>query len=138
MSTFRRYSAVVLLASAAFFALVALPVSAAGTTPAKGFDTGLETTAKEAFGATPTKADLPTVIGFFIKSALSLVGLVFMILIVYGGILWMTAAGNEQRVEKAKSIITSAVIGMVIIAAGYALTDFVLRTVITATGQGTS
>ncbi len=114
-------------------AAFALPAVAAET---KGVSTGLEETATAAFGAVPAQKDLAVVIGTFIKFALSFVGVVFMVLVVYGGFLWMTAAGNEQSVAKAKNILISAVIGMLIIASGYAITDFVIRTVQQATVAG--
>lgn len=97
--------------------------------------TGLNTTAAAAYGqnASQLRTDPAEIVGYFIRAALSLVGLVFMVLIVYGGFLWMTASGKEQQVDKAKSIITSAVIGMVVIAAGYALTSFAISALTTAT-----
>jgi len=100
-------------------------------------DAGLETTAAAAYGK-PTnqlEVDPATIVGFFIRSALSLVGLIFMVLVIYGGFLWMTASGKEQQIDKARTLIVSAVIGMIIIAAGYALTSFVIGTVSIATGQ---
>ena len=48
-----------------------------------------------------------------------------MLLIIYGGILWMTAMGKENQVEKAKNIIIQAVIGLVIVLAAYAITSFI-------------
>lgn len=109
------------------FALAAAPVHGQ-------VDTGLKTTANTAFGKNASlNTDLPAVIGTFIKAALSFVGVIFLVLVIYGGFLWMTAGGSEQNVTKAKGIITSAIIGMVIIAAGYALTSFVLTSVTSAT-----
>jgi cbb3-type cytochrome oxidase subunit 3 len=64
-------------------------------------------------------------VGDVIGLVLSFVGVIFLILIIYGGITWMTAAGNEQAVEKAKTIIIQATIGLVIIFAAYALVNFV-------------
>ncbi len=100
-------------------------------------DTGLKNTAKTA-GIPTANASLPALIGVLLNSLLSLVGVVFLVIIVYGGFLWMTARGNEQQVDKAKNLITSAVIGLIIIAGGYAITNFVLGAIIGATtGAGT-
>lgn len=90
---------------------------------------GLEGTAE---GAGLKKAGeiatpLPTLIGNVIKSALSLLGVVFFLLVLYGGVKWMKARGNSQEVEKAKEVITDAVIGLVVIVAAYALTAFVFN-----------
>ena len=48
---------------------------------------------------------------------------------IYGGFMWMQARGNEEYVRKAKEIIWSAVIGLVIIGAAYALTTFIVGAV---------
>ncbi len=64
-------------------------------------------------------------LGVIIGSILSFIGVIFMLLIIYGGILWMTAMGKENQVEKAKNIIIQAVIGLVIVLAAYAITSFI-------------
>lgn len=64
-------------------------------------------------------------IGNIIGTVLSFVGVIFLILIIYGGISWMFSAGNDQKVEKAKSIIINAVIGLIIVFAAYFITDFI-------------
>ena len=110
-----------------------------GTRTALAFsvgDTGLKNTAKTA-GLPTNETSLPVLIGTLLSGLLSLVGVIFLVIIVWGGFLWMTARGNDQQVEKAKQLITSAVIGLIIIAGGYAITNFVLTAIITATtGSG--
>ena len=64
-------------------------------------------------------------ISTIIKGVLSLVGTIFLILAVYAGILWMTASGNEEKVTKAKDIITQAILGLAITLGAYAITAFV-------------
>jgi hypothetical protein len=83
---------------------------------------GLDETAKEA--GLKTSSTLTTRSGQIIGSLLSLVGAIFLILMIYGGIMWMTAAGNDKQVLTAKSIITRAVIGLVVIFSAYAITAF--------------
>ncbi len=61
-----------------------------------------------------------------INIALSFLGIVFIILMVYGGILWMTDQGNEEQVKKAKDLIISAVIGLIIVLAAYAITWLII------------
>jgi hypothetical protein len=51
----------------------------------------------------------------------------------YAGYLWMTARGNEQRLEKAKDTLTAAIIGLIIIAAAYAISYFVMSKISTQT-----
>ncbi len=66
-------------------------------------------------------------IGQIIGVVLSFVGVLFLILMIYGGILWMTAAGNEEQVKKARGLMFNALIGLVIVLAAYALTAFIGR-----------
>ena len=65
-------------------------------------------------------------IGVFIQVALSLLGVIFLLLTIYAGYLWMTDRGNEQQVEKAKKMLTAAVIGLVIVLGAYAISYFVI------------
>jgi cytochrome bd-type quinol oxidase subunit 2 len=72
-----------------------------------------------------TKANLPTVVGNIVSAALTLLGIIFLVLMVYAGYLWMTAQGEEQQIEKAKNIIKSSLIGLVVVVSAYAITTFV-------------
>ncbi|MBI5622057.1 hypothetical protein HY933_04320 [Candidatus Falkowbacteria bacterium] len=64
-------------------------------------------------------------LGSIIRWILMVIGLVFFILIIYAGVQWMTASGNEEQLTKAKGILQSAIIGLVIVFAAYAITLFV-------------
>ena len=72
----------------------------------------------------------------YISYALGFVGVVFLILMIVGGLMWMTAAGNDERVNKAKSLITNAVIGMVIVFSAYAITYFVTSRLLPTSEDG--
>jgi amino acid transporter len=48
-----------------------------------------------------------------------------LVLTVYAGILWMTAAGNESKTDSAKNILIAAVIGLAIVMTAYTITMFV-------------
>jgi len=61
-----------------------------------------------------------------IQVALSFLGIIFLILTIYGGFLWMTAAGNEEKVSKARKILTAAIIGLIIVVAAYAISTLVM------------
>jgi hypothetical protein len=66
------------------------------------------------------------IIGDVILAALSLIGVVFLILMVYAGYMWMTARGDEQKVTKAKDTITASIIGIIIVVAAYAISYYVI------------
>lgn len=86
---------------------------------------GLQETGTTA-GVTTTTT-LPELIGTVIKYALSLVGLIFLVLMVYGGYIWMIARGDEGKVDKAKDTITNAIIGIIVVAGAYAITGFIVQ-----------
>ena len=71
-----------------------------------------------------------------IKMALGLLAVIFLVLMVYAGYLWMMARGNEDDVKKAKDIIIAAIIGLIIIVAAYSITYFVFNSLNNATGGG--
>ena len=69
--------------------------------------------------------DLPTIIGRVIGVVLGILGVVFLVLVVYAGFLYLTSSGEEKSVGKAKKMLTQAVIGLVLIVSAYAITGFV-------------
>lgn len=66
-----------------------------------------------------------------IRSVLTLLGIIFVLLSLYAGFLWMTAGGTEENIEKAKKILTAAVVGLVIILLSYSITLFVFKIILT-------
>ena len=103
----------------------------------EGILESLEATGETGAGfAESTGSDLPIIVGRIISGALTLVGIIFVVLLIYAGFLWMTAAGNEEKVTKAKKLLTQAVIGLGITLAAYAITTFVVNALLTATTGG--
>jgi cbb3-type cytochrome oxidase subunit 3 len=64
-------------------------------------------------------------IGHVLLIFISFVGVVFLALIIYGGVIWMLARGNETEVTRAKNIILYAVIGLVVVLGAYAITTLI-------------
>lgn len=64
-----------------------------------------------------------------IQFILGFLGLVAILIIIYGGFVYMTAAGNDERVGKARATITAGLIGLLIIVLAYGLTQFVVSIV---------
>jgi len=60
-----------------------------------------------------------------IRWSLGLLSLVAITVVLYGGFTWMTAAGNEEKISKAKKILTYSVIGLVIILSAFVLVSTV-------------
>ena len=112
-----------------FSSFIGTSVSAAITS----IDTGLINTAKRA-GLNDT-ATVPQYVGGIISAILGVIGVIFRILIVYGGMLWMLAEGDETKVGKARGFIFHAIVGLIIVFSAYAITNFVVGTLITQSIQ---
>lgn len=81
----------------------------------KEISKGLQTTAEEGFYYASERTNVFRSIALLIRYAGSFVGLVFVIIILYAGFQWMTAGGNEEKVSKAKKLLTNGVIGVGIV-----------------------
>ncbi|MCD4762302.1 pilin [bacterium] len=120
-----------------------IPVNELQATSAKDqFNSGLNSTGQESGHVVKTgetaswfqSASLSQIIGRMVKALLSLLGVIFLVLTIYGGFTWMMARGNEQEVTKAQGILQTAIIGLIIVLAAYAITIFV-GTVFTETSD---
>src|SRR3989338_4532536 len=76
--------------------------------------------------------DIRDTIGSIINVFMGLLGTVAVVIILIGGFQWMTAGGNEEKVEKAKKMIGAGVIGLAIILAAYSITRFVVGSLVNA------
>lgn len=99
--------------------------------------TGLKDTASNA-GYGDTQNNLMKSIGNVINVVLSLMGVFLFLIILYGGYLYMTSAGEVAKLKEAKGWIFNGIIGMVIILLSYALTTFILSKLSVAVGGTTA
>lgn len=120
------------LLTAFSFALI-LPAKAANLKDAFGENTLNKVAGNEGAGYNIAKSDPTAVVGVIIQAALGFVGVIFMLLMIYAGYLWMTARGNEEDVAKAKKIITASIIGLIIVVSAYAISYLVIFTLGDAT-----
>lgn len=109
-------------------ASVALPVSlvlAQGSSNYFGANTTRDV-ANDVLQTRGTASETIAVIaGEIMGTLLSFLGIVFMLLIVAGGFMWMTAQGNDVKVKNAQKLIVTAVVGLIIIISAYAITSFI-------------
>ena len=77
---------------------------------------------------------IPGLIGRVINGALGVVGSLALLMFIYGGLLWMTSAGSDEKVKKGKDILIWATLGLIIIFASYALVHFIIFKGIGAVG----
>lgn len=88
---------------------------------------GLDKTADKAgYETTGASASIPDRIQLIVSIVLGLVALIFFVLTLYSGLIWLTAGGKEGQTEKAKGVLEAAIIGLVIVSASYAISTFIL------------
>ena len=80
-------------------------------------------------------ADLKQTVVNIVKWALGLLGLVAVIVMLYGGFIWLTSRGDEKKIEKAKRILINGAIGLVIILVSWAIVLFIQRFISNATNS---
>jgi hypothetical protein len=111
-----------------FFPLVAIALllpSVVFATDTKIMDK-LKTTAETiGYKTSGEGADLAGVVGLVINMFFSLLGVIFIALIVAAGYHWMIAQGAQDKIKDAKDSLRSAIIGLVITVGAYAIWDFV-------------
>src|SRR3989344_3740772 len=93
---------------------------------------GLETAAEVGL----PQSDLRVAIVNIIRWALGFLGLIAVIIIMYGGYLWLTAGGDAKKIDKAKRLLISAVIGLIIILSAFVIASFIIRSLQRALCEG--
>ena len=84
-----------------------------------------------AWGAN-AQTSIALIIGNIILTVLGLLGVVFVVLLTYGGFLWLSSAGEEDKVKKAQGLIFNAVVGAFIVVAAYTIAYYVVSKLSTA------
>lgn len=67
------------------------------------------------FGPDKKTKGFVEILGAYTNGILGFLGLIFLVLIIWHGFKWMTAAGNEEQVKKAQTGIRNTSIGLAII-----------------------
>lgn len=68
-----------------------------------------------------------------INVILGFLGIIAVVIILYGGFIWMTAGGNEEKTTEARKLIVAGIIGLAIILASFAIAQFVVTQLYNAT-----
>jgi|GEM_PF-3229589 len=78
--------------------------------------------------------DVRITIAKIIRVVLGILGIVFVTLIIYAGTLYMGSKGDPEKLDSARKIFISAIIGLAIILASYSLASYILSKLLQATG----
>ncbi len=82
---------------------------------ASGYDTQLS----------QDKNPLAAVVSQGLLALFGVLGMIFLVIVVYAGFRWMTAGGNTEQIDEAKQLIRNATIGLAIVILSYTITYFI-------------
>ena len=109
----------------AMFALTVVPALAQ-------LDTGLNYGTFTGLGTNDLREGVMNIV----RVLLGFLGIIAIVVMLYGGFVWLTSGGNEEKVGQAKKIISAGIIGLVIIFISFAIATFVIDQLVVATGAG--
>ncbi|MFA6215834.1 MAG: hypothetical protein WC768_04675 [Patescibacteria group bacterium] len=130
----------IIILAGTILVLFCLPVMDLAQAAQGGDIQGLLGTAASKAGYKATGSDSGTGLaefaGSLVQTFISILGILFISYTIYGGFLWMTAAGNEEKVTKSKKTIASGIIGLIIIFSSAAIYYFVKNALTANSGGG--
>ena len=104
--------------------------SGVGKDSGKNLMGGLDAMRNDPNTAGLLKDEPSEVIGRVLNYALALIGSVLVAMIVYGGFLYLTSAGSEEKIKSAKSVLTYAIIGVTIVIGAFVIVNFVISALV--------
>lgn len=78
--------------------------------------------------------DLRVLLGQIIAKVMGIVGALVLLVFLYGGFMWLTAAGNPEHVKKGTQAMLWAAVGLFIVFASYGMLSLVFKAMGTAGG----
>lgn len=70
-----------------------------------------------------------------IRVLLGFLGIIAVVIILFGGFKWMTAGGNDEKVGEARKLMTQGIVGLIIILAAWGIASFVVDAIFEATSN---
>ncbi len=96
---------------------------------------GLSNTAEGVFGKNVGNVGPALFIGYLLRTVLIYIGSFFLLVMVHAGFMWMTAHGNDQKLNRAKLKIQHAIVALIIILSAYAITTYTVNNLLSAVGS---
>ncbi len=117
-------------ATAALAAATLLPTATFAQGGLTGNDLGLDS-----FGEATKLGNAPVreTAARIINAALGFLGIIAVVIVLIGGFKYMVSGGNEEKTSEAKNMIVAGIIGLAIILSAWAITTFVISSLLSAT-----
>lgn len=88
--------------------------------------TAMEEVQQDAYGDSGDPQDIRAVVANIVQIVLEFLAIIFLVLVVWSGFEWMTAGGNQEKIDQAKKRLRNSIIGLAIVLMAYGITYFVL------------
>lgn len=75
----------------------------------------------------PTSLTVEALITFAVTAVIVVAGIIFLIMLLLGGLRWIVSGGDKAATESARGQVTSALIGLVIVFSAWAITELLSR-----------
>lgn len=75
-----------------------------------------------------SSVDIPKIIGNAVQAVMGIVGTITLGIFLYAGFLWLTSAGNSEKIQKGLQGMLWAGIGIIVIFSSYAILTLILKT----------
>lgn len=98
--------------------------------PVLALETGLDYGTATGLGTKDVREGTMNIISVLV----GFLGILAIVIILWGGFKWLTSGGNDEKIAEAKKIIIAGLIGLIIIFASFSIATFVIKSLITATG----
>jgi hypothetical protein len=90
------------------------------------FTPSLDSAGEAIYGSSSGEMSLEATLARYVGVVLGLLSIFAFLIVVYAGVLWMTAGGKSDQIEKSKSLLRDGAIGLVIILSAYVVSNLVL------------
>lgn len=80
----------------------------------------------------PEQGDIRLFLAGLIQTSVATVGILFFIMMLYGGFLWLTAGGNDENISRARKVLGQATVGFIVTLGAMVITRFAADLVISA------
>lgn len=124
----------------ASFSFVALPTHAAPSSAQQSIcgNENIPPEIRSSSGCDDEGGELPNVVINIVNIIITLISIIAVIAIIFGGVQYMTSAGDPGKLKKAKDIILYAVIGLAVCILAAIIVNFVIDIVVEKAVTATS
>ncbi|MBI2633183.1 MAG: hypothetical protein HYW78_02210 [Parcubacteria group bacterium] len=79
--------------------------------------------------------DITVIVTNIVSEVIKYIGVLALLMFIYGGILWMTSGGSQDKIKKGKQVIIWAIFGLGLVLLSYSIVQFIIERFIAVGGN---